>query len=180
TGVGKLLKEVCQVNKGVGPVLLRCLDDAVDYGAGASASGRVGEQPVLPPDDKRLDGAFRPVVVDLEPAVFQKRRQFLPLVEAVAHRLAQGALGKGLCLLLLQPGVELVQDRRTSLLSGRMTRLGIDSLEGAFGPVETIAVVEALLGCDRPCRARRGRRRRDRLVTLPTGMRPASHPGDVG
>ena len=99
TGVGKLLKEVCQVNKGVEPVLLRCLDDAVDHGAGASASGRVGEQPVLPPDDKRLDGAFRPIVVDLEPAVFQKCRQFLPLVEAVARRLAQGALGKGLGLL---------------------------------------------------------------------------------
>lgn len=57
-------EDMAQPGVGLLAVGLGGFDQAVDLGTGRGALGRVAEQPVLAPDDKRADGVLSAVVVD--------------------------------------------------------------------------------------------------------------------
>lgn len=78
-------------------------DQAVKFCAGSGTFGRVTEEPVLSPDDKRADGTLGNVVVDLQVALFDLAFQLAPVASQVADGLAQGILRRDLRLRFLYP-----------------------------------------------------------------------------
>jgi hypothetical protein len=93
---------VCQIRHRIEPVFFSGFDDTVDHRACRRALWRVGEEPVLAPDREWLDAPFAAIVVQLQTTVEQKRGQGLPLIVAIADRLA-GRLNPG-DLAQLKPG----------------------------------------------------------------------------
>ena len=89
------MKKVVQVSVRIQPILNGGLDQAEHNGASFCALGRIGKQEVLSVNDKGLDTPLRPVIAQLQPAVFQIVRQVGPLLIQVSKRLAQGRLRSG-------------------------------------------------------------------------------------
>lgn len=76
---------------------------AVKLCAGSGTFGRVTEQPVLSPDDKRADRTLGRVVVHRQVAVLDVAFQFAPVAGQVTDGLAQGILRRDLRLRFLYP-----------------------------------------------------------------------------
>ena len=66
---------------------------------------------IIATDGDRLHRPLRRVVVDLQEALLRVPHQRRPVVQRVADRLADRALGQHLRSLRLQPGEQLLQDR---------------------------------------------------------------------
>lgn len=73
----------------------RRFNQAEDNGAAFGPAGRIGEQEVLPVNNKRLYAALRPVITDFQSAVLQVVAQVWPLLLEVSEGFAQSGLGCG-------------------------------------------------------------------------------------
>ena len=78
--VGGVFENIGEIFIGIEAVFLRGFDNTVKNGARFGAAWRVGEKPVLPTDNKRLDTAFGAVIADFEPAVFKVTLQIFALI----------------------------------------------------------------------------------------------------
>ena len=87
------LEQVLQISKRVEAVFFRRLHDAVGDRARPRPTWRIGEQPVLAANHERLDRPLAPVVVYLQVTIFQECHQFVPLFQAIRHRLPKHTLG---------------------------------------------------------------------------------------
>ena len=84
-----MLQKPGQVAVWIQFVLHRGLDQAEDHRASCGSLRSVGKQKVLPVNHKGLNAPLRPVVAQLQPAVFQVVRQIRPLLLQIAQRAAQ-------------------------------------------------------------------------------------------
>lgn len=84
--IGKIVIEIQ-------PVFFSCFHNTVDYRTGTGATWSVGKKPGFPSHDKRFYGALCPVVVELQPAIFQKTKKLGPLIPTIIDGCPQGALG---------------------------------------------------------------------------------------
>ena len=83
---------ICLDKLNVEVVFLRRFDDAESGSACLCTRRCVGEQPILPADDERLDAALCTVVVDLQPAVLDVAAQIWLFLDQIIDRLAELAL----------------------------------------------------------------------------------------
>ena len=78
-----------QVSVGVKFVFLCRFNQAVDHGAGLSASWRVGKEPVLPAHHKGLNAALSVVIAPFQSAIFQIAYQVQPLLQQIMQCLSK-------------------------------------------------------------------------------------------
>jgi hypothetical protein len=105
------LEQVVQVGARLEAIGLRRFHQGVEHRTGLGTARAATEQPGLAPDGKRPDRVLGQVVVELEVAVLQERDQDRPLLAGVLDRLAEQALGQYLAGLVVEPGLDLIQDR---------------------------------------------------------------------
>ena len=67
--IGNLFKEIGERGIWMQAILFGRLDQAIDDGARFRAVGRIGEQPVFPANDHRLDTALAAIVIELQSAI---------------------------------------------------------------------------------------------------------------
>lgn len=96
---------------------LASLDERVQIGAGDGPLDGVAEQPAFAADDKGSDRIFAAIVCHRHFAVSQEHAEFGPLTERVEHGLAEPAFRQDLGGQGLEPGVEVLHDRRALLLA---------------------------------------------------------------
>lgn len=87
----RFFKDGYQITVRVQAILLRRLNKAVNDGAALGAQGRIGEEEVLPTDDKGLDAPLRSVIAQLQSPVLQIADEIRPLLLQLIQGLAQGA-----------------------------------------------------------------------------------------
>src|SRR5690606_417713 len=88
------------------------------------ACHRAGEQVVLATDGRLTDVSLHPTVVDLKASISETTLNKGPLVLGVAGSGAQGALGKQLGQVVIDPGVELGEQWHRPLLTQRQAVCG--------------------------------------------------------
>jgi len=115
---------------------------AVKLCAGSGTFGRVTEQPVLSPDDKRADRTLGRVVVHRQVAVLDVAFQFAPVAGQVTDGLAQGILRRDLRLRFLYPVFQLSQQWQAALHAGNLTIFVVTVLQVALGAIELIDQVQ--------------------------------------
>ena len=109
-GQRQTFEEVGEVGAWFQPVGFGRFDQRVEGGAGPGPAGGETEQPVLATDHEWADGVLGGVVVDGDVAVFQEDRQLRPQVQGIGDRLAEQALGQHPRRLVIQPGLDGVED----------------------------------------------------------------------
>ncbi len=77
-------------------------EDAEEDGGGVAAAAAADEEPVFPAQGDATQRPLGYVVVNRQRAERGEETQVIPLVEGVVHRLAPGALGQRVTLLLVQ------------------------------------------------------------------------------
>src|SRR5579872_2124714 len=169
-----------EVGERIQAVLLGRLDKTIDDGARLGPTSRVGKQPVLATDDKRLNRAFRAIVVEFQASIQQKAEQLGPLVAAVGHGLSQLGLGQRLLVHLVEPGAKLLQNRPTALLPSGETLFGADLVKLAFKGKEFVAEEQTYVCLSPALFARRSRQHINRLDELAPGMRPTAYQHNAG
>lgn len=115
---------------------------AVKLCAGSGTFGRVTEQPVLSPDDKRADRTLGRVVVHRQVAVLDVAFQFAPVAGQVTDGLAQGILRRDLRLRFLYPVFQLSQQWQAALHAGNLTIFVVTVLQVALDAIELIDQVQ--------------------------------------
>ena len=90
--VGRLCENILEILVWVEVVFLRRFDDAESGSACLCTRRCVGEQPILPADDERLDAALCTVVVDLQPAVLDVAAQIWLFLDQIIDCFAELAL----------------------------------------------------------------------------------------
>ncbi len=145
-GDGQLLEEVIEIGPGLQAIGLGGFDEAVQQGAGLCPSGTTGKQPVFPSDHEGPDGVLRLVVVDLKATVLQKGGEDGPLSQGIADGLAEQSFGQGLFLLLVQPGLDGLEDRRALFLAYPCALLWVGLAEGALHRIELADVGDHRVG----------------------------------
>jgi len=94
-------KDVLEIGEWVHLEFATVLDESVDDGTAPAGVFCSDEEPVLGTELERSHGIFREVVVDLDFANMEVDFESVPLVERVAHGVAQLALGEKASFLLL-------------------------------------------------------------------------------
>src|SRR5580658_520277 len=82
-------KDVAQIGVWIDASAAAGLDNGVDDCSALTGSGFSDEEPVLLADGGGANGVFDQVVIDLQPAIFQKHGQCGPLAQGIVDGLAQ-------------------------------------------------------------------------------------------
>jgi hypothetical protein len=94
------------------------------------------EQCVLARRNARSDGSFDHVGVHLDPAVVEEHDQAGPMSDRIAHCLGQIRNGGDAIDMRVQPGVQRVDDRPTSLVAHLSSVLGGMAADLGLGRIE--------------------------------------------
>lgn len=114
--IGRLCENILEILVWVKTVFPNCFDDTESYRACLGARRRIGEQPILSADDKRLDASLCTVIVDLQPAVLNVTSQVCLFLDQIIDRLTELALRRDVPKRFC-PRKERVQKRFCLLLS---------------------------------------------------------------
>jgi len=90
--VGQAGEDVAEISKRVNTTPPAVFDNRINDGAALAGISIADEEPVFLAQRSGTDGVFHKMVVDLDPALFQKHFQCRPLAQSIIHRLAQQAL----------------------------------------------------------------------------------------
>ena len=132
-----------QILVGIKPVLLRGFNHAEDDRAALCAAGRVGEQKVLPVNDKWFDASLCTVVADFQPAVFKICSQVWPLLLQIVDRFAK--CGLWCSVPALCPSPKGVQNRLCPLLTLVISFFRTALLQFVLNGKQLIAVCPSLV-----------------------------------
>lgn len=124
-GLGRVREageQIGQVGLGVDASAVAVADEGIKMGGAFAAFGIAHEKPVLLADRAGPDGVLDQIVVDLDPAVLEEHKEFVPLAEGVSDSFAGEALGQ-----VFAPGREVVEPGFDLLEDGQAVGL-------AFGP----------------------------------------------
>ena len=141
-GAGQAFEHMTQPGVGLLAVDLGGFDQAVDLRARCGAFQGVA---VLAADDEG-PGVLGAVVVDRQVAAFDVAHQLVPVAGQVVDRLAQGGLPGDLRLGLVQPGLELVEDRHAALLTGTQAFAVVSLFQVTLDAVELVDQVQRHVG----------------------------------
>lgn len=168
-------QHVGQIGPGIDAEAAAVLHHGVEDGGFPAGVLATDEEPVLRSELGRTNGVLDEVVVDLDAAVREVGLQLAPLVDGVAHGLAQQALRQDGTALqkpveeFLQPSV----DHRALRCTERFPQYGrgVGVTQPSFDLIEMAELSQD--PCNQP------RRLVARFEKLPADMRVASHEGDV-
>ena len=120
----------------------------------------------------RADRSFDGVVIELDVAVIEEARQAFSARQGVADGLGQFALLADQAKLGAEPGLERVNQRAASLLSGGATLVGTAAADCFLDDAERGDTVKRFVGDRR-------RPGRCKFIEAPPDMRPAERQPDV-
>jgi hypothetical protein len=138
-------EDVGQIPERVDVIQFAGFDQSSDGGPMLGAAVRTPEQCILSVERDRADRAFNGVVVELDAAVIEEARQAFPARQGVADGLGQFALLADQAKLGAEPGLERVNQRAASLLSGGATLVCTAAADGFLDDVERGDTVKRFL-----------------------------------
>ena len=110
-------QHIAQVGVGIVAVGLGALNQAVERRRGMATALAGDEQPIGSALGHRPNCALDGVVVDLEPPILEIARERRPVIEGVADRFGQWALGRHLRQVRLESLLERGEQRRRAFLA---------------------------------------------------------------
>lgn len=140
----ELGEHVAEIGVGLEAMELRRRDDGVEDRGPLGAGVGAGEQPVVATDGDATQCALDRAVVELELPVEEEDAERSALALEVRDRLAERAFGLVAAVVLGEPRVELVQQRRRKFAAPGQPRVGVLAglLRGALDPVEALDDVD--------------------------------------
>ena len=116
-----------EIDIGLQPVRLGCLDQRVQIGTGLHVSDRSTEQPVLSSCDEWPDRVFCAIVVDPQATIIQVADQPASFAVQVVQCLAGDARGWHLWQCLVQPGTATQQGPGVHATGGERNALPVNA-----------------------------------------------------
>ncbi|MNR29144.1 hypothetical protein D3C85_1465120 [compost metagenome] len=122
--VGDPLQYVCQIGLRVQVVEFGRAHQAINCSGSFSTGIGTHEQIIFATQSDGAQRAFGSIVVDFNPSVIALAHQGLPPIQGIENRTAQCRFFRQLSQCLVEPRVQLLQQRNCSALPSRFSQVG--------------------------------------------------------